>query len=222
MDAQTYVGRIDQMKNDAVQLKAELQRLTQQIDRLTGQIESNLTSENVPTLVASLGGMEIGRTQRGADYEVSDFAGYANFLRGLAAKKRISTWEPIGNPKTDTLLELCSRIWPLFFYREMVLGFLKDTGKHDERRIAAGMMSLVGALQGELSYIEDSDERVKNLYSQFSSEIIEPALGISVNEIQRGFTEVRRIIPARVNESFDKLEGANALHQLFKDKSDRI
>lgn len=222
MDAQTYVGRIDQMKNDAVQLKAELQRLTQQIDRLTGQIESNLTSENVPTLVASLGGMEIGRTQRGADYEVSDFAGYANFLRGLAAKKRISTWEPIGNPKTDTLLELCSRIWPLFFYREMVLGFLKDTGKHDERRIAAGMMSLVGALQGELSYIEDSDERVKNLYSQFSSEIIEPALGISVNEIQRGFTEVRRIIPARVNESFDKLEGANALHQLFKDKSDQI
>lgn len=148
MDAQTYIGRIDQMKDDAGQLKAELQRISQQIDQVTARIESNLSSESVPSLVASLGAMELGRTQGRVDYEVSDFAGYANFLRGLAAKKRVTTWEPIGDPKTDTLLELCSRIWPLFFYREMVMGLLKDTGKPDRRRIAAGMMSLVGALQG--------------------------------------------------------------------------
>ena len=155
MDAQTYIGRIDQIKDNTASLKVELQRLTTQIERLTARIESQLTSENVPTLVSSLGAMELGRTQGGVDYDVSDFAGYANFLRGLAAKKPINTWEPIGDPKTDTLLELCGRVWPLFFYREMVLGFLKDTGKPNKRRVAAGMMSLVGALQGDLSYIEE-------------------------------------------------------------------
>ncbi|MFO0821201.1 MAG: SEC-C domain-containing protein [Pirellulales bacterium] len=175
-----------------------------------------MTTENTPTLLASLGATELARTQRGIDYEISDFAGFARFLRGLAAKKKITTWEPIGDPKTDLLLSLCEKMWPLLFYREMVSGLLKDAGKLDKRRIPAGMMSLLGAVQCDLAYIDDSDERVRSLFSQFSDEVIEPALGISVETILTGFSEIRRLIPARIGESIEKQQGARELHENFK------
>ena len=222
MDAQTYIGRIDQIKNDPGKLKTELDRINCEINDTVNRIEARLTPKNIPTIISSLGAMELERIEGGVDYEVSDFAGYAKFLRGLCAKTPIDNWEPIGDPKLDEALSDCERIWPLFFFREMVIGFLKDGGSPDRRRISAGMMSICTALQGDLAYIEDSDERVKNLFGQFSAEFIEPNLGLSVELIQKGFHEIRGLIPARINASIDKQEAARTIQQLFIAKSDEL
>lgn len=148
------------------------------------------------------------------DFEVSDFPGYARYLRGFAAKTKFTSWEPLGSPEEDALLDRCNSIWTLLFYREMVRGMIRDGRHFDERRMVAGMMNIISGFQAQLQYVEDSNERVLGLFGQFSDEVIAPSIGLSIDEVLEGFALLRELIPERMNRVVDLGEGARRFHQM--------
>ena len=84
-----------------------------------------------------------------------------------------------------------------------------DTLQHrapDEyrRRLIAASMSLLGAFQQDLRYVEQVESRLCKIYEPFSSGVILPRLGLTVAEIVRGFRLLREIVADQI-EAVSKL-----------------
>jgi hypothetical protein len=215
MDAQTLIGRIYQIKHSSHLLNAEDRRLSDLVDKHRKSIEDKLDADNIPILLTSLGAQELSRIASGAEYKISNFAGFTRYVRGLAAKKAFRNLEAADCSYEGEILNACESIWTLLFCREMVRGFARDTLKPDERRVPAGMMNVLSGFQGPLEYIEDAHSRVRGLYGPFSDEVIEPNIGLSVDEVLHAFDAVRRIIPERLLAVDAKQEGARRLFEIY-------
>lgn len=198
-------------------LQKEEARIANRIGETRGLIEDNVHSECILRLLTSLGTEELLRVEKAVDYQISDFAGYARFLRGLAAKKSFRSWEP-SNPSNEMgLLDACESLWKLIFFHEMIRGSIRDIAASDERRPAAGMMNILSAFQAPLAYIEDFNERTLGLYGPFTDNTIEPAIGVSVSEVIEAFEALRRIIPKRLDAIDEKVAGIMLLHQFHNE-----
>ena len=218
MFPETYYGHIDSIKGDVNAIDKEKLRLDKQIARLVQRIERKFTSETVPGLLWSLNLKELQRVAPLVGIPVSDLMGHSRYLRALCAKVPFTSGSPSQDPKIDELLEICGALWQAFFFREL-LDDLKDLGgATDERqqRMIAGMTSLLSAIQGELTYAEQARNRVNRLFSPFSTEIIEPALGLTVAQINAAFERIRRIVPERLDTARKSMLPAYEHWEAFK------
>lgn len=214
MDARTFTGRIDQIRNSPEALKTEDRRICDLVDELRGRIEEKLNDGNVTALLNLLGMQEYSRISSVVDYEISNFAGFSHYLRGLVSKRSFKAWKPTSSVDEKELLKSCESIWMLLLQREMIRGLIRDFAKLDRRRVPAGMMNLLNGVQGPLAYIEDVRERVQGLYSQFSREVIETSVGVSVDSVLQAFEMLRGVIPKRLELIISKMEGMQRLHQI--------
>lgn len=214
MEPATYLGRISKIRNEPIALQNEQDHLQKELERITAEIRSRLTEKSVPGLIWHLATMEVRRVSELADMEISDFASQARYLRALCASVPIKDLNFSEDPKTDELLKLCDGAWWALFHREM-LEDLKRNGaaNRDSRGMSAGMMSLLSAIQGPLMYIENANDRVRRLFGSFSDEIIEPSIGLTVEETIRGFESIRQIVADRLESAFDLMEPAHSMWQ---------
>jgi hypothetical protein len=207
----TYYGFLDSIAGNTEAIALEKQRLDGAIAGISDRIRKGLTPTTVPGLLCHLALKEIARISTPNRIAVSDFAGQARYLRALCAAIPFDSVEPTEDPKATDILEHCDRLWSAMFHREMIEELISTTGIDRRRRAIAAMTSLLSAFQNELSYIEDVEHRVARIFSPFSAEIIEPALGISTADIIRGFDAVRRAIASRIEESASSIQWAEAL-----------
>ncbi len=210
MKPQTYYGHIDSIKGDADAIEKEKTRLDRQIKRMVRRIERKLTPETVPGLLWSLGLKELERVAPLVGIPISDLMGHSRYLRALCAKIPFKSGVPCQDPRTDELLQICDTLWRAFFFREL-LDDLKNIGEANEerqQRMIAGMTSLLSAIQGELTYAEQARDRITRLFSSFSQEVIEPAIGLSVCQINSAFEAIRRIVPERLETASESMTPA--------------
>jgi hypothetical protein len=211
----TYYGLLDSIRGDPVSIERERNRLQQIVSRVSTKLIELVTAATAPGLIWSLNVQELARVSKLVDIDVSDFMGHARHLRALCAKTKFTTGEANSDPKSDGLLLLCDKLWAAMFHLEMIALFSDQAGSDLERRrrSIAGMMSLLGAVQGELLYPEQAYARCRRLYSQFSKEIISPQLGITVEEAISGIEYVRHSVALRVEESKTLAEEMRELHE---------
>jgi len=67
----------------------------------------------------------------------------------------------------------------------------------------AALTSLLNAVQCELKYAEQVEERVRRIFTMFSAEIIEPKIGLTTEEVICGFQKVRSTLSDRWNNAMD-------------------
>lgn len=212
---QTYAGILDYIRGDSVAVEREKSRLDGLIDGLSSQIRARITRSTAPALVWCLGLEEIKRASNLAEMHVSDFAGHARFLRALTAGVRFASANSSDFPKLDELLALCAKLWNAMLHREMIDG-LKDPDADTvdrKRNFIASTASLLNAVQGELMYSDQAEERARRLFGPFSKDIIESSLGVSVDEIVAGLNAARRLVPTRI-------ENAVALSETMRELQD--
>jgi hypothetical protein len=201
--AKTYFGFIDSIAGNVEAIEAEKQRLDQLIAKLCERIRKPLTPETVPSLLSYLALKELLRIAPGVGIPLSNFAGQARFLRGLCAAVPFDSPEPSADLDPAELLNLCDTLWSAMFHREMIEDPALSGAKDIDRRLhgISAMTSLLEAVQNDVCYIDDVEHRVERLFSPFSAQIIEPALGLSTIEIIRGFRVVWKAIPQRLSDN---------------------
>ena len=197
----TYFGYLRKMIGDPAAIDQEKMRLDELILKIGTSIKSRLTPKTVPSLLWYLALQEIQRVMPLVGIPLSDFAGHARYLRSLCAAVPFSSVKPADDPGTDELFASCERLWRALFHREMLddLKLTEESTETRQRFMMAAMSSLLNAIQGDLTYIEQVEDRVKRLFSPFSAEIIEPVLGLTTDEVIRGFQKVRSVIEDRWN-----------------------
>lgn len=217
----TYFGFLDSIAGNTEAIEREKQRLDTIIADIAGRIRGRLTPTTVPSLLWHLATKEIERISVPIGFPVTDFAGYTRYLRALCAAVPFRSVEPREDPKTEELFEQCRLLWTAMSNRETIVD-LKNVGDRSlqrrQRRLVS-MTSLLEALQGEILYFEQVEERVERLFAPFSTEIIEPKLGISTSDIVKGFDRVRRTIPERFERSSDLMKPAREMMEEWRKRS---
>lgn len=211
---QTYAGILDYIRGDAVAVEREKLRLDGIIFAISSQIKARITRSTAPALVWCLGLEELKRASNLAAMQVSDFAGHARYLRALTAGVTFAATNSSDSPKLDELLALCAKLWNAMLHREMIDG-LKDPDAETvdrKRNFIASTVSLLNALQGELVYSDQAEERARRLFGPFSKDIIEPSLGISVDKIIAGLNAARHLIPTRIENAVALSETMREIH----------
>lgn len=199
----TYFGHLRKMIGDPAAIDQEKKWLDELIVQIGTSIKSRLTPKTVPGLLWHLALKEIQRVMPLVGIPLSDFAGHARYLRALCAAVPFSSVQPAEAPNTDELFASCERLWTALFHREMLddLKLTEESAETRQRFQMAAMTSLLNAVQGDLTYIEQVEDRVRRLFSPFSKDIIEPALGLTTDEVIRGFRRVRSVIEDRWNRA---------------------
>lgn len=218
MSQKTYFAHLDTLVGNPAAIDREKERLNRAIADISSELRRRLTPQSVPGLIWHLAIKEIDRVSSLVGISVSDFAGQARYLRALCAAVPITTAEATADPQTDELLGICDQLWWALFHREMI-DDLKLVGHDDierHREQVAAMTSLLGAVQGELAYIEQVEERVRAVFGPFAREIIEPQLGLSTDHILTGFRVVRELIPERLRRMEELTRPAYDLWQEFR------
>lgn len=221
MDVNALFEQIDQFKNDQQKLATFQDQFQQRIEQTTRSIKARLTTSMVPSLLLDLTHLEVQKLSDPDGIEVSDFAGQVRFLRGLSASIPITSFSPTEDPQTDELFIMCDAAWECLLFREILEGLKTNSGDdRDPRIMFAGMMSMVAAIQGDLMSDDDCNERVRRLFSPFSDAVIEPELGLNVEEIISGFTAVREILRNRMQKTIELMRPVLESWQEFKERSD--
>ena len=141
---------------------------------------------------------------------VTDFAGQTRFLRALCAAVPFNSITPSDHPKTDEILKICETLWSALFHREM-LDDLKapEASKTERHRFGmAALTSLLSVVQQDLIYVEQAGERVRRNFGPFSKDIIEPAIGLGVEDVLKGFEQVRTTLEERYNSAIENMQPA--------------
>jgi hypothetical protein len=202
MNPATYYGFLDRIKGNADAIEREKSRLRSIIAKRTSAIEKLISPKSAPSLIHILNVKELSRSAQLVNISISDFMGHARFLRAYAAKVAFQDGEPSEDSELSELLAHCEPLWQACLHLEL-MDILKDNDLSEtdtRRQSTAGMVSLLAAIQGELVYPDQVFNRCRRLYGQFSSQLIEPQLGLSVEQAIRGFERVRLCVADRLDE----------------------
>jgi hypothetical protein len=120
MDPQTYYSHLEGMRGDDKRIDAEKVRLDTAIQSIATRIKSVLTTENVSSLIWTLGIKERNRVAQLVGIPISDFAGHAQHLRAVAASIDFVSGVPGEDPHTEQLLKECENLWRAMFFRELI------------------------------------------------------------------------------------------------------
>jgi hypothetical protein len=113
------------------------------------------------------------RTQTLVGNPVSNFAGHSRHLIALAAGVPFSKMMPPDSQDDFNAIEgtlaLCEELWLLLLDREMVGDMISclDT-KDNHKSMLSRTMSVLGAVQPEVTYIEQAQARIHRLFMSHS------------------------------------------------------
>lgn len=211
MSAQTYFGYIESIRGNQRLVNQEKARLDKAVRVISGRIKSAITSKSAPGLIWALNLKEIERAMDTAanisKHEISDFPGYARYLRAIVASVSFESFELDENPQLTFLLEQCGLLWEVIANRE----FINTLGDNEEstfrRAHMATGMTLLGAFQLEISFAEQAEARLRKLFQPFSLSVIEPSVGLSVDDIVVGIRAAKNLVLQRIRSSYDLMEG---------------
>lgn len=208
MNSENYFEYLFKMKGDNESIDEEKKRIENNIISISSWIKDSITERTASNLIWQLTLKEIERLQPLVGIPISNFGSQARFLRALCATKQFDDTHYEDDPLIDQLLEYCDNLWSMLFFREMINDLRSNNfDTHDRRkRQMACMMSVMDAVQMEGAYIEQCEKRILNIFGPFSSEIIEPNLGLTVDEIIIGFRFVREEIPRRMARAKELME----------------
>ena len=201
----TYFSHLETLIGKPDRIEREKARLDAVIREATSTIKARLTPATVPGLLWDLAMRDFRRMGPQTGQPVTDFAGQSRFLRALCAAVPFQSITPADDPRTDELLEICGALWLAMFHREMI-DDLKTTNAPATERQRYGMAaltSLLSVVQGDLVYHEQVEARVRRNFGPFSTDIIAPALGLSMEEVLKGFQQVRSVLEERYNAAMD-------------------
>ena len=217
-----YISHLSSIAGDRKAIEAEKKRLERIADELIKEIRAGITTATVPGLLWWLALNDIERTSKLVGIPVSNAAGHGRYLRALCASVPFSTHESNVDPHSEKLLERCEHLWDVIFFQEMIDDLICVDFEADERsrRNIASMTSLLEAVQGELVYVEQIEDRVERIFCPFSEDIIRPALGFTAEDAIRGFQKIREIVGDRLNYAHGRLDKAYELWEEFKQLAD--
>jgi len=191
---------------DTEAIEREKVRLDDLIAKTSSAIKSAISEQTASSLIWHLTSKDL--TRMGPNLPVSDFPSHARYLRALAASIPFTSGEAGDDPRTKKLLEKCEELWPMLLVREMLddlkRGQTDDTAS--ERQRVACMMSLIAAIQLEITYTEQAERRISTLFGPFSVDIIEPQLGLGVDDIRKAFDFIKHEVPRRFAQSADEMK----------------
>lgn len=218
MFPKTTFGILETIKGSKEATQSYLGHLDQVIPKICADIKSQLTKDNVSSLLLDLAVREIKRFIPGEPIEISNLAGQARFLRGLCATVPNVDAAPLGNPKTEELLTECGHLWQTLMLREIVRDLtLGEVGEQLQfQRMASAMSGLLDIFQMDLKYEEQVEARIRRLFGEFSSRVIEPALSISSDDAIKGFQAVKRLVIDRLHEFHSLRAPVKTLHEDFR------
>lgn len=198
-----FFAMLEKLIGDEPAIEREKERLDSLIGKISTTIKGAITVRSAPGLVWDLAIKELQRIRPLVSIRVSDFAGQARFLRALLAAVPFATVEASDNPETEQLLDECKKLWEALFFREMMDDFKLTARSEVEkmRRRIGSLMSLLGAVELEGIFIDQAESRIRALYGPFSKEIIEPQIGLSIEEIVGGFDFIRNELARRFNHA---------------------
>jgi hypothetical protein len=222
MEPTNYFAYLHTLIGDDAAIDAEKSRLDKITLDVSATIKAGMTAQSVPSLIWHLAMKEIARVQPLVGIPVSNFAGQARLLRAISASIPFDSVDIGDDPGTDRLLELCGQLWQVMFFREMIddLKRADRTEQDAEKRRIAAVMSLIDAVQLEGAYTDQAEERIRTQFGKFSKEVIEPQLGLSVDDVIRGFRFLRAEIPRRLNTAQDLMEPLIKEWQAFRELAD--
>ncbi len=200
MDRREYEVYLRTLAGKPAAIRLEKERLGVSIQESVARARSLLTPETAPGLIWSLGIKEIQRVSELVHIQVSNFAGHARHLRAVVGSIPFTTAVPSEDPKTEKLLSECDELWKSLFYFEMLGGLQRNFAEEHfrKRRVMAGLMSLLSAVQGEMNYAHQSFSRVRKTFGPFS-EVIEAAIGFSVEQAVLGIEEASKTVLSRLD-----------------------
>ena len=218
METTNYFGYLQGIIGDDAAVDREKARLDIIISETSSRIKAAMSAQTIPSLIWHLTMKEIDRVRPLVGIPISDFPAHARFLRALAAAIPFDKGEVGDDPGTASLLESCEHLWHMLFFREMMddLKGVGPTEKDANKRRIAALMSLLDAIQLESAYLDQAESRIQTQFGLFSREIIEPQLGLSVDEILVGFRFIRDEIPRRLQRAKDLTEPLYREWQTFR------
>lgn len=205
--SETYFSYLQKLIGKPNLIEREKTRLNTLIGEATSTLKARLTPNTVPGLLWELAMRDFRRMGPQIGQAVSDFAGQTRFLRALCAAVPFNAITPSDDPKTDELLEICDSLWSALFHREM-LDDLKapEASKTERHRFGmAALTSLLSMVQQDLIYVEQAEGRIRRNFGPFSKDIIEPEIGISVEQVLLGFKRVRSVLEERHNTAVEQM-----------------
>jgi hypothetical protein len=219
----SYFAHLETLIGDDAAIEREKARLDTATREMSASIRVAISEQTVPGLIWHLASKELERIRPLIGIAVSDFAGQARFLRALAAAIPFDTAQIGDDPGTDKLLESCGHLWQALFFREMMddLKRADPAAIYAEKRRIAALMSLLDAIQLEDMYIDQAEARIRALYGPFSRDIIEPEIGLSVEEVVGGFSFLRDEIARRINHAEDLMLPLFREWQAFRQLSEK-
>jgi hypothetical protein len=201
MKPQTYFGYLDSIRHDDKLVQQEAVRLNQLAEEIVSELKSRITKASAPGLIWVLAFKEIERVTTTAhnpsETRVSDFAGHARYLRALCAATPFDSFDTSEDPHVEELLDLCNRLWFVITYHELLVNVGMNEATYSNKREIATLMSLLSAFQLESPYIEQAETRLRNIFGPFSNEVIEAAIGLSVDEIASGMKAASEMVRSR-------------------------
>lgn len=218
----TFFAKIQSLIGKPELIEQEKALLEEIILNIIATIKSHLTPVKVPGLLFDLALRDFRRLGPQIGQSVTDFAGQARFLRALCASVPFTSVQPAENPHTDELLKLCDTLWPALFQREM-LDDLKTPNAEKPARHRYGMAALTSLLsvaQQDLVYLEQVEARLRRNFGPFSNDIIEPAIGLSVDQIIKGFARMRSLLEDRWENNLKLLIPAREMYEEYCRLSD--
>lgn len=227
MKPMTYAGFIMSIKDDSKKICAEKKRLDDEIEALTSDIKSAVSESNVFSLLVNINIMEVLKISRDVgglgESVVSDEAGYYRHIRAIAASQqfdRQANSEDCNETVLNKILQLCEGLWDGCSSREMIETLSAGDQHRHGKFMNAKTMSLLGAFQRELFYVEQAEERTVRLYGAFSENIIEPQVGCSVHKVCEVFKGIRETVEHRLNQLFDAMSVLKEWHSKYAEFCD--
>lgn len=221
MKPQTYFGHLESIRTDTLAIEAEKRRLDDLIIETAKQIRLAITPKRAVAVIWALAAEEMARVNsmisNPTDHRISDFAGHSRHLRAIAASVPFNSWEAQSAPKLDDLFKLCESHWVWIGHRQMLDTLAESTGPSYARHHSAASMSLLSAFQCEQSYTEQACSRVRRLYLNFSQSVVEPQLGVSVENICHGFSAVGDLIGDRVDAARELMRPLHSKHSEYSE-----
>lgn len=191
------------IKDDPDAIRQTKISLDGRVKGVARRIRSQIDLRNATSLIWALAFQEANEVsfavENLGEFELSNFSSHARHLRALAAAVPFRRNNLQNNPNIESLLEDCEELWVAMMNAEMMSSFGKHTEADYTARFAACQMSSVAVLQLENAYGEQDEHRFLRLFGPVSRDIIEPKLGISVDDIQAGQQRIREIFVDRMN-----------------------
>jgi hypothetical protein len=187
-------GTVAGVMDDPEKRKAYVEARRAEVPLLRAEIVRLVSEANTLDLLWHANWLEIARIQQLTNIAPSDIAGQLRYLRSiLVARPLTSGHQPCTHEAFRSIMDLIARLWRATFESRMIDLLAGPKGTRKERQAeTAGLMALIQAGETEVSYPELAWTRLERIVTPFDEDIVIPAFGGGIADLQRAFFGLAR------------------------------